>query len=160
MKKFLSILLAVLVLGACGTTTLEAKKRPPRKPHPARVGKSISHTFCKVVGECTVRTGPAEGYPSITILPEGHVVYVVQQKGPWCYIKMYPGQEVEGVTEGWAHRMSLRFHAPGRRGPGHGPGPGPRGPRGPHGPGHGPGHDLSRGPIADPGHVVPSSEIQ
>lgn len=31
MKKFLSILLAVLVLGACGTATMDAKKKVQRK---------------------------------------------------------------------------------------------------------------------------------
>ena len=114
MKKFLSILLAVLVLGACATVTVDAKKKSSKKK--ARTTKVVKRdlvrTYCKTVEFSNVRSGPSMDCPVVETLQKGHVVFVVQQEGEWYYINMYPGQEIEGTQCGWTHRKNLRYHAP------------------------------------------------
>ena len=57
MKKLLSILLALLVLGACGTATMEAKKKAPRKAKAKTTAVSASKvasdvdTYCRCLQE-------------------------------------------------------------------------------------------------------------
>ena len=112
MKKFLMILLAVLVLGACGTATMDAKKRTKRKARTTQVSRSLTRAYCKMVGRCNVRSGPGESYPVVASLPNGHMVFVIERRGDWYYINMYPDQDLPGVTMGWTHRQNLRYYAP------------------------------------------------
>ena len=113
MKKILSILLAVLVLGACGTATMDAKKRSTRKKaRTTKVTRSLINSYCTMVGRCNVRSGPSESYPVVASLPNGHIVFVIEQRGDWFFINMYPDQDLPGVTSGWTHRQNLRYYAP------------------------------------------------
>lgn len=106
MKKFLSILMTVLVIGACATTQVDAKKRTKRKAKTTRTTKSRSFLqpgYYRIVGESNVRTGPGENYPVMYSLPNHMLVYVQFMQGNWCYISV--GQ---GIGDGWTHRDNLR----------------------------------------------------
>lgn len=113
MKKFLSILLAVLVLGACTTATVDAKKRTTRKARTTKVAKrDLVRTYCKIVKPSELRAGPNMDCPVIMTLQKGHKVFVRQQIDDWFYIDIYPGTEVEGTQSGWTLRKNLRYFAP------------------------------------------------
>lgn len=113
MKKFLSIFLAVLVLGACGTATMDAKKRSTRKKaRTTKVTRSLINSYCTMVGRCNVRSGPSESYPVIASLPDGYMVFTLRRSGDWYFINMYPDDdEIPGrVESGWTHRQNLRYY--------------------------------------------------
>lgn len=71
MKKLLSILLAVLVLGACGTATMEAKKKAPRKAKAKTTAVSTNkiakdvNDYCDAIREAIAQEipiGSSTGY--------------------------------------------------------------------------------------------------
>ena len=63
MKKFLSILLAVLVLGACGTATMDAKKNVQRKAKAKTTAVSASKIEKDVNDYCASVYDLSQSFP-------------------------------------------------------------------------------------------------
>lgn len=58
------------------------------------------HTITETVGKWNLRAGPGTNYPCITVIPEGTILTIEEERGDWLRV-IYPG------NAGWVHRQSV-----------------------------------------------------